>query len=229
MRGLLLGLTLLFLLTGRVAAQNVLLALQDGKPYQVVEARNNRPIVEIDGKRIEADWHRLALRKVDEFLPVFISIHGLKVGSWHVNAMGKQINNEWRFQARFESAYQLDDVFLVLEMKTESGETPLFLYEVGPLQPHGQKSINLTVPLGFPMGKGRYQLHLFAGGREVFHSEIPEARREAVVDRMVVKRIAALQDADPKPFIGPTPEYPSELLKGSPDGEENRPFHIRFG
>lgn len=210
---------MIFAFTGRMAAQHVLLALHDDKPYPVVEARYNRPLVEIDGKRVEADSHRLALHKVDEFLPVFISIHGLRVKASHVNAMGKEINNKWQFHARFETAYRLDDVFLVLEMKPESGDPSLFLYEVGNLKPGNQKTIELTVPLTSPMGKGRYQIHLFSVGQEILHSEIPEQRREAVLDRMIAKRVASIQEADLKPFIGPAPEYPEKLLKAKTKGQ----------
>lgn len=218
-RCLLTGFILLFALTGRSAAQNVLLALHDGKACPVVAAWKNRPMIEIDGKRVEAEGRRLALHKTDEFLPVFIGINGLRVGSSHLNAMGKAINNEWHFRAWFETPYRLNEVFLVLEMKMESGESPLFLYEVGDLEPGNPKFIELTVPLNFPMGKGRHQIHLFTGGQEVLHSQIPEARREAVVDRMIAKRVSSIQDAEPKPFIGPSPEYPVKLLKAKTKGQ----------
>ena len=218
-RGLLFGLILFVAISDRLAAQNVLLALHEGKACPVVAAWNNRPMVEIDGKRVEADWRRLALHKTDEFLPVFIGINGLRVGSSHLNAMGKAINNEWHFRAWFETPYRLNDVFLVLEMKLESGESPLFLYEVGNLEPGNRKLIELSVPLSFPLGKGRHQIHLFSAGQEVLHSQIPEERREAVLDRMIAKRVLSIQDAEPKPFIGPAPEYPAKLLKAKTKGQ----------
>ena len=51
------------------------------------------------------------------------------------------------------------------------------------------------------------------------HSAIPEERREAVLDRMIVKRVATLQEADPKVFVGPAPEYPTGLLKTKAKGQ----------
>ena len=65
---------LLVVLSARLAAQNLLLTEYKGKYLPVVRARENRPYVEVDGKQVAAEGRRFALRKVDEYWPVFISV-----------------------------------------------------------------------------------------------------------------------------------------------------------
>ena len=115
-------------LVARLTAQNIVLGEYKAKAYQVIAANRQFPEVEVAGKRVSAEVGRLALKKVDEYLPVLISIHGLKVSTHHLNMGASQLNNEFRFHARFETLYQLPNVFLVLELNhdTKEGKT-LFL------------------------------------------------------------------------------------------------------
>jgi len=211
--------TLLFSPTTPLAAQSVLLGEYEGKAYPVKLARDRLPFVEVGGKTVGANPKRLGLAKVDEYLPVFISIRGLKVNSFHLNTGGSQINNEFHFQARFETAYKLSNVFLVLELNHDKEGKQLFLQEVGDLDPRETKSLRIIVPLQFSVGKGHFKIHLFSNGAEVLHSEMPEEYREKAVDRMIAKRIATLQSAEPAPFVGPAPEYPASLAKAKTKGQ----------
>lgn len=202
-----------------LAAQNILFTDRDGKFLAVREARGNRPLVEVNGKMVLADGKRFALQKTEDYLPVFISVRELDVKTHYVNMEGAAINHDFIFRARLETPYQLDDVFIVLELDTETAGKVLYLQEVGKMEARHSRLITATVRMPAALGDGRYYFHLFSGGREVLHSEIPPLQREVVVDRMTARRIAGVKDAAPALFVGPTPEYPSTLLKSRAVGQ----------
>jgi TonB family protein len=198
-----------------LAAQSLLLVKHGDKSLVVRAAHGLNPCVEINGKITVLSENRFALRPVEEYLPVFISVRNLTVNTQALNIIGSgsTINNELKFQASFEAPYRLDDVFLLLDMDMESAGRVFFLWGLGRLEPHDLKPVSLTVPLAYALGAGHFQFHLFVGGAEVFHSEMPFNYREAALDRMVTKRIASVGQAAPKPFVGPMPEYPSKFWK----------------
>lgn len=214
---------LLFLILAfapRLAAQNVLVVESGGKGYVVQKVRSGRPIVEKDGKLVSVTPGRCGLKPVAEFLPAFVSVRDIKVGTSHVELVGGgDINHDFNLEASFTSTYTLDDVFLVLELDTEQSGKMIFFYEVGDLGPGKVRSLNLHVPTNGGLGTGKYQMHLFTEGMELFHSEHPMPYRESMLDKMVAKRIAGVKDANPKPFFGPTPEYPKALKKAGTKGE----------
>lgn len=214
----LLVLALLACGTAPLSAQNMLLTEYKGKYLPVVRARDTRPFVEIEGKPVMTDGRRYALYGVPEYLPAFISVRDIEVGTFHVDMSGSEMNHEFRLRADFETAYWLDDVFIVLELDTDSSGKVLFLYEVGNLKPREPKSLSLRVPLTSGLGQGHYKIHLFSKGEEVLHSQIDPTFREAVVDRMTAKRIESIKDAAPKLLVGPAPEFPKALLKAGKSG-----------
>jgi TonB family protein len=75
------------------------------------------------------------------------------------------------------------------------------------------------IPLAEELGAGKFQLHVFTQGREVFNSLQPWQFREAILDKMVMKRLEGVKDAAPEPLVGPVPEYPKALLKARLKGE----------
>jgi TonB family protein len=197
------------------AAQSILITEHRGRVYPVVAASGSRPYVEVDGKRVIADGDKFGLRQVPEFLPAFVAVRGLKVNTSSLNIVenGQQINNEFHFRAEFESAYALKDVFLGLELSLEDGTDRLFLYEIGELEPHQSRSLVLVARTGSPLGSGNYRFHLFSGGLEILHSEMPFATREAMLDGLIARRIEKRPDGPPSFFVGPAPEYPAKLKK----------------
>lgn len=209
-------------------AQHVLLVQHKGKPHVVVAAAGTRVAVEDKGKRVYVNADRFALVDAPEYLPVFISVRQVRAKTSYVQVAdtGSAINNQFEFHASFESPYALEDVFLVLALNLEQGRS-LFVYEIGRLDPHHPRTLNLFVPVSGRLGEGHYQLHLFAGGHEVLHSGQPFDYREAVLDRMIAKRVASLPDAPPQPFVGPTPEYPEKLYKDRVKGRAVVRLQIR--
>jgi len=196
-----------------LAAQTALLAEHDGRMVQVGRMDKARPFVEVDGRWVEADGRHLVLAKSPEFDPVLITIRHLNVRRTGRNVKGRVINNEFHFHADLETPYRLENVFLVLDMNVQREGKVLFAFEVGTLEPRELKTIALTVPLTEAMGPGHHRIHLYANGTEVLHSEMPAEARERAIDRLVAKRIGSVQEADPKPLVGPAPEYPASLLK----------------
>jgi TonB family protein len=209
---------LLALWATRLAAQNLLLTDYKGTYLPVVKARDNRPYVEIDGKLVAAEGRRFALRKVDEYFPVFISIGDLEAVTTSLDVDGAEMNYEFRWRGRLETPYTLSDVFIVLEMDTESAGKVIFLSGVGDLKPRDPTYLTLRVPLMSRLGAGHYQIHLFTKGAEVLHSELDPFYRDSVVDRMTAKRIETVENAMPKIFVGLQPEYPAALLKSRTSG-----------
>ena len=212
------ALTLFTLLSVPLGAQNLLLTEYKGKLLPVIRARGTQPFVEAEGKQVAAEGRRFALYKVEEYEPVFISVRDIDVGSSYVEMNGSAINHEFKLKAKLETPYSLDNVFIVLELDTESAGKVIFMTEVGQLKPREVKYLSLRVPMISAMGSGHYFIHLFSGGAEVLNSNIDPMYRETVVDRMTEKRIEAVQAAAPKLFFGPPPEYPEKLLKAKISG-----------
>ena len=212
-------LTLLVSFAAPLAAQNTLFADLDGKYYAVRRAHGTSPIVEVGGKMVVADGQQYILKKAEEYLPVFVEVRNMEVKTRHLNMRGTAVNREFIFQATLETPYDLDDVYVVLEVNSDTKDKTLFLQEVGRLEAREFKTISATMRLQFDLGRGKDVLHLFAGGREVLQSKIPPLIRDAALDRMTVRRIAGVQDAAPTVFIGPEPEYPRDLLKAKTKGQ----------
>ena len=215
------ALFLLPLLAAPLAAQHVLLAEDAGKLYVVCAARGPRPYVEKDGKVESIDTHRFVLREVPEYLPAFISVRDISVRttSMTIGLSGQQINNNFFFDATFESMYRLKDVFLVLYLDTEREGKAIFLSEIGNMEPDKAVPISIGVPVNGPLGSGNYSIYVFAGHSEVLQSMIPFGVQEAALDRMVAKRVENVRDAAPRLFIGPFPKYPPSLKKANIRGQ----------
>jgi TonB family protein len=157
-----------------------------------------------------------------------VSIHRLKVGTRHLELLNSaaELNREFDFSGEFESPYPLRNVFVVLDMSTDDAGNALFVREVGNLQPHEPRQIDLKLALNQKLGPGHYQVHVFTDGAEVFHSEMPFALMEQSLDAMIRRRIEGVEDAPPKPFIGPLPEYPAKLLHDKVSGSATIHFTI---
>ncbi len=223
-RVLLAQLTALLLLFGSIAdvarAQHVLLVEHKGQTHVVRRVDRAFPMVEINRKLVAANSNRFLLQKIEEYLPLFITVRNVLVRSFHIDVMTESatINHQLEFSANFVSAYHVEDVFVVLELLPETGKKGLFLRELGHLQPNQPRSLDLTVPMAYPLGSGTYQLHLFAGGREVLHSQQPFDYREQVLNQMVARRTRDRPDGLPQPLMGPVPEYPASLVPQKLDG-----------
>ncbi len=215
-------------LTGPLAAQNVLYVEYDGKPRLVQGAEGTEPRIELSGKLTTVNGNRFALKKIEEYLPIFISVRDLQVRSTYDTVDGAgQLNNTMFFNAKFETSYRLENVFLLLDLDLDQAGKVFFLYEVGRLEPNKPKPLSLKVPLASQLGSGQFHFHLFVAGAEALHSEISFFERESSLDRMIARRIANVQEAAPKPFIGPAPEYPALLWKSKIKGQAVITIRIR--
>ncbi len=206
-------------LTATVGAQHVLMAEDGGKMSMVCAADGLRPCVQRNGKVVEINTKGYVLQDVPEYLPVFVTVRDIasRTTSEQINNAG-QANNNFYFNATVESSYPLSDVFLVLDLQTESNGRIIFLSEVGTLEPNRSRPISVYVPMAEPLGSGQYQLHLFSGGAEVFQSTIPFWSREQTLNKMVARRIKDVHAAPPKLFVGTPPEYPAALRKSGAKG-----------
>ena len=220
------GLSLCLALVAPLVAQQMLYVLEsDGYYYPVVKASQDRPFVMKQGKLEAARGTRFALRRVEEYLPVYIKVLSKEAGSTGLVPLTSgpsvpfQLNNEFYFNATFESASRLEDVFLVLALESSDMGRNIFTYEVGLLEAGTPKQISVFVPLEQKLGQGKLNLFLFSGGAEVFSSEQPATLREEMLDRMIAKRIAGVQQMGPRPFFGLGPDYPDALRQTGLRGE----------
>ncbi len=218
------------ILAPSMRAQNVLYARHKEKMYLVVSARGSRPFVQDNGKLVSVAQNTpLALRHIDEFLPAFIAVRRMEARTTYMGFTdgAGTVNHTFEFKAEFESPYHLENVFMVLEFDLDRYGKALFVYEIGEMEPRHPRSFNLAVPLAGALGEGKYQLHLFVGGQETFHSQQRFNEREAALDRMIAKRVEHAPDGAPKLFVGPLPEYPARQLKAKQPGRATLRLQIR--
>jgi TonB family protein len=198
------------------AAQHVLVAEDGGQMLLVCSANGDVPRVQKEGKIVPIVPHGFALREVPEFAPIFVKVNNVSVRTTYSD--GGQLNNDFHFNADFETDSHLTDVFVVIALDSERAGKTLFLWGIGTLEPKKIKSVSIIVPMDSPIGSGRYALHVFSGGAEVLQSLVPFMESEGALDRMVASRIKEVHNAPPKFFFGPAPEYPAELKKANLKG-----------
>jgi TonB family protein len=211
-----------------LSAQKVLMADNAGTYTWVQGARGSDPCVMVGGTVKPIESHGFILKDVPEFLPMFVSVKHINVREEFFTTLSGtgNFNNSFLFDATFQSSYRLKNVFLVIEIKTETGEKALFLSEIGELAPNFEKTVSAKVPLASKMGSGRYTLHIFSDGIEVLQSTIPFDVQSAVLDRMVARRIKDVHAQAPKLFVAAAPDYPDSLKSSNVKGLAKVGFRI---
>ena len=209
-------------------AQHQLLVIDDNKPEVVVAARDVWPQVMEDGKLRMVRANRYSLVERGEYLPFFVAVRNAnaKTSGLRMRAGAGVVNREFHFRCELETAYSLENVFLVLLVKNSRGQDGVFIFEIGRLEPRDPHPVELTVPMNLDPASFNYKLYLFSGGREVFQSRLPADVMAAALDRMVAERIRDVRDAPPQPFVGPQPEYPHVLLRKKVAGSATISFTL---
>jgi len=213
----------------RLAAQQALYVDHHGSFSRVRSFEDNLAQIEEDGVLIRASGSNYALVKTADYLPVFVTVRHMK--REFRSASEEALTNNGTsgalyFSAEFEAPSVLKNIFIVLEFTSEDGGKFVFPFEGGTLRPHELKSIVVRVPIADAFDHGKLNLHVFTDGWEVFNPDIPRPDLEAALDSVVAKRIANVQDAPPKPLVGPTPEYPAKLRKAGIKGDAKVSFVI---
>jgi TonB family protein len=210
-----------------VPAQEALYALNGKSLVLVQDVRVHLPIAEVDGRMVPVYSGQYSLEPVPAFAPVFITIRDLRIWSSHLEAQdGQPMNPTFNLSGQFESPYHLEHVFLALDLQLPDHTRMIFLQEIGEMLSREPTRIAISVPLTFALGETHYVIHLFTSGREVFHSEMPSGFREKALDRMIADGIKDVQNAPPRPFIGPPPAYPKSMVKAGTKG--NAVIHMRI-
>lgn len=161
------ALLLIPLLPVRLGAQHVLLVQDSEKFYVVCAADGSKACVQRDGKVVTTSAYRFALKDVPEFLPAFVAVRNVSVKVTYKTFNGgpEQINNDFHFDAEFETGYRLRDVFVALALDTEEGGKKIFLWEVGELKPSKVQAVHVVAPMAAAIGSGRYTLSLLGRSR----------------------------------------------------------------
>ncbi len=208
-------------LAAPLTAQNRLYVQEaDDKYHAVFKVDGVRPYIMEKGVLVAAKGQRFALKKVEEYLPILIAVRDVDTRPTNVSVdySDTPANNAVHFSAKFESVDPLEDVYVVLELDIPNVGKKPYVYEIGRLRARTPKAFSAELALGQYMGASRVDIHLFVGATEVFQSGQTAAYREEMLDRMIAKRIAAVQQAGPRPFYGAAPAYPPALrntgLKG---------------
>ncbi len=212
-----------------VHAQQALYAEHNGKFHLVRQVVRSDPYVDDgSGKLVPASGTKFGLSSAPEFAPYYVSVRRLKVETRGLELIGSgaEINREFSFRADFESGFRLKNVFVVLDMNSEDAGKTMFVREVGDLEPRELKAVQITVRLNQRMGAGRYRLHVFSDGMEVFHSEMPLTFIESKLDQIVRRQVKDAPDGPPKPLVGPVPEYPDKERRGKISGAAKVRFTI---
>jgi len=179
---------------------------------------------EHDGQWLRAGRRdRISLRPLNEFLPYVVTLRDVKAVSevtdvrYNDGSFGR-LGTEVSISTEIESAYLLENVFLVVEIETADG--PRTVHRgIGRLQPGQKVACLVRTPTIRMLGGHRYVLHLFSDGMELLHTEQPVAFREAQLDRIVARRIARASDSEIQPLVGPEPVYPASLKTRRTEGE----------
>ena len=202
-------------------AQTALCVMRDDQAYVVQKVALGSVYVKEGDKMVALKPIQTGLVPVKEFHPVFVSVRDLdvKTSAVSLGGGGSDINNQIHFSATFESAYFLADAFLVLDLELAEGKQRIFYQEIGDIRPGKPRDVRVVVPLAEQLGSGKFQLHVFTQGREVFTSMQPWQLREGALDQMVTKRLEGVKDASPQLLVGPDPEYPAALRKTRVSGE----------
>lgn len=202
-------------------AQNVLLAGDGGSMDPVVAVDRLDPIVLRDGKRVKIHATAFSLAKAESYFPAMVKfdkIHVLLSG--RDTADGTSVNNIFHLDCTLESAYSLEDVFLVLVLEgRHKGARSIFVEEVAKVKANECAYVDVTTPMEIEVDSGRYRAHLFSKGREVFTSKMRPAEIEAAIAEMVRKKIENVDNAPARPFFGPGPVFPKSLRKSVRQGK----------
>jgi TonB family protein len=209
----------------RAAGQHYLAVKEGEKMSVVVAAHGLSPLVLHGDKLEEVHAMRFALGQGGEYLPLFVAIRHPEVRTTSLSMDGHDINKEFHLYCELETAYSLKHVFvvIVLHLGNDSG---LFLFEVADLEPRDPRPFNVKVPMDMESQLGSYDLYMFSGGRELFHSLMPMGVADSALDRMVRERIKDVKDSAVKPLVGPAPEYPKALYRKRVDGHATVSFTI---
>ena len=208
-------------------AQQTLCVVEGDKMLPVVKMSEDRPWVVKNGKTAKAIVHRYTLASAEEFLPLFITVRDFSLGTESLSMNNSSpANYHYHVSAVFESVYRLEDVFIVLDMDTKEAGKVIFAYEVGTLESRVARGLKLNFPNNLNFAEGHYQVHMFVKGREVFHSQQPFEYREEMWDRLVARRINAVQRAAPKPLFAPPPDYPALFRQDKAPGRVVVSFRI---
>ena len=202
-------------------AQTALCVVRNGETCVVQKVARGLAYIKEGDKLVSVRPAKSGLVPIKEFYPVFVSVRDLNVKTSTVSLTsgGGNINNEFHFGGTFECGNFLKDAFLVLELDLENGAKRIFYQEIGNLRPGKPQWVSVVVPMAEEMGSGKFQLHVFTEGREVFNSLQPWEFREGALNQMVLKRIEGVKDALPQPLVGPVPEFPAALRKKKVKGE----------
>ena len=205
------------------------LAVRDGeKDSVVVDAQGVLPMVLRGDELTAVHASSLALGKGGEYLPMFVSIRNAEVttSSMAIGSSRANMNREFRFVCNLETAYSLNHVFIVILLRNRAGESGIFLFGVGRLEPREPTPFRATVPMNMDNEEGRYEVYLFSAGRELFHSMMPVGVADSALNRMVRQRIKDVKDSPVKPFVGPAPEFPKALRRKKIDGTATVSFTV---
>ena len=208
-----------------LVAQYALFVKQNDQFRPVVAIMGTEPQIVADGRLQAAipsrDGFIYALGQAKTYAPCFITVRALNIVAQdlEINPSGKPVNRSLSITADFESAYSLAHVFLVLEVKGLDNVATLIVHEVGGLKPGAPVSVHFNVPFYAAWSDSHATLHLFNGGPEVLHSQMPPAQVEHELDLMVQRKIEGVVNAPPQPFMSPLPEYPAALLDKNASGK----------
>ncbi len=202
-----------------LAAQNVLGVEHDGKVDIVRRATAMDALVLEGGATVPREGSRPMLKPASEYLPAFITVleHDFQKGARAISDNGAAqvvLANSGRFvfNAKLESARDLDDVVLALVLESKDIGNSVYLKDLGHFNAHEIKRVSIDQVTAFRLlGVRLGSVHFFIAGKEVFNSTISGTKWETILDRMIAARLKTAQDAALKALYVIDPVYPPSL------------------
>lgn len=214
------ALCVLLLATVAFGQRALLLSDEYGAAQVVVGARGLSPVIIKDGERVAVESNCFGLSDKGSFIYSYVTVRDTRSGIARVEdpdvAEGESIY--LHLSCELEAPQNLDDVFIVIEVDGGGTRKALNLFEVGKLRAGRPKKLSAKVPVKVAPEKEQIQFLLFSGGKELFHSLMSDSHFNELVDAAIEEKVQGVDQASPRPLVGPAPEYPKSLKKKQLEG-----------
>lgn len=163
---------------------------------------------------------RYRLQGVEEFWPAFVNVEVVK-GTFgqEVARAANRVLPVFHFTANLATDFPLKDCFIVIAFDSGDLDRKFWVQELKDANLREHKTIAVDIPLPEDTKPGKYEIHIFSQGAEVFNSTMPRETIDAALGKMVEKRTKTAKDARPQLLMSVQPRYPEALAGSKPAGQ----------
>lgn len=192
-----------------------------GLTTPVVEVRGNTPYVEIDHQLRAVKSASLEIfaggAPSDPIPPPrWLNASNIQV---KVNEIGftatsdRSFNKELSFSLDLESPVTIDNVWIVLGVRTEKAGAGIIVQEIGTLSAYLPRNIVIHRKLTGDLGDTKYFWHVFVRDRELLNSQMNAEHVEEDMNYQISIARGKTQNVEAEPYL----VFPPQKIAGSPD------------